>query len=230
MRSVQFAPESDYSAVRVKPLRFTIDSWPSLGLNIDMRVQIKAIVSAAIVAGVAGCSHDTWSYRAVPDTNLSRPNQLDTRGALVLRSDGTTTAAASKQTVLMASWQHDSAMYQHNVGRTLLIFIDGHPKPGQYWVTADNAVLLTYSAYTAPARERVNLAGSIRIDRIEGNSIIADVAVRDAAEIDSSEGLERWWDPMYRQFPFELQGKHTFAVTTPADPVFEKSAVKWVTQ
>jgi hypothetical protein len=195
-----------------------------------MRTVIKAIVAAAVLAGAAGCSHDTWSYRAVPDTNLSRPNQIDTRGALVLKAEGAITATASKQTVLMASWQHDSALYHHNVGRTLVVFLDGQPKPGQYWLTADNAVLLTYSAYSAPERERVNLTGSIRIDRIEGSSIIADVAVRDTTEIDSNEGVERPWDPMYRQFPFVLKGQHTFAVTTPADPVFEKSAVKWITQ
>ncbi|HSV16091.1 MAG TPA: hypothetical protein VLI90_17655 [Tepidisphaeraceae bacterium] len=192
---------------------------------------MKTIVAAAAVVIAAGCSRDTWSYRAVPDTNLSRPNPMATRGTLVLKGDsGTEAAPLSKQTVLMASWQHDSALYHHNVGRTLVIFIDGQPKPGQYWLTSENAVLLTYSAYSAPARERVNLAGSIRVDRVEGNRIVADVAVQETSEIDSSEFIDHPWDAMYTLPPFRLRGQHTFAVTTPADPIFEKSAVKWVAQ
>jgi hypothetical protein len=209
----------------------SIDSDAAVRLNIHMHFPFKTIVAAAAIAISAGCSHDSWSYRAVPDTNLSRPNQIDTRGALVLKQEAATAPKpATRQTVLMASWQHESALYHHDVGRTLVIFLDAQPKPGQYWLTADNAVLLTYSAYSAPARERVNLSGSIRIDRVEGNSIIADVAVRDTNEIDSSEALDRPWDPMYQQFPFVLKGQHTFAVTTPSDPVFEKSAIKWVAQ
>jgi hypothetical protein len=195
---------------------------------------ISVVVAISVLAaGLVGCSHDTWNYRVVPDTQLARPNPLDTRGALILQEGQTVskpTAPAGRQTVIMASWKHESSFYDQSVGRTLVIFLDGKPRPGQYWLTADNAVLLTYSAYSAPARERVNLSGSIRIEKVEGDGVVADIAVLDSTEIDSSNYLDRPWDPVNQQFPFRLRGTHKFAVTTTSDPVFEKAAVKWVTQ
>ena len=199
------------------------------------------------VIGLGGCARDVWSYRAVPDINISRPNQIDTKGALVLKTEpanapsafatpaeGSTRladpSAPSRRTVLVANWQHESAMYHHDVARTLVIFLDGQPRPGQYWLTPDNAVLLTFSAYSAPERVRVNLTGSIRIDQVHGNQIVADVAVRDTTEIDTSLFFERPFDPMYQIAPFVLYGTHTFAVTDPNDPLFAKAAVKWVAQ
>jgi hypothetical protein len=132
--------------------------------------------------------------------------------------------------VLVANWQHESSMYHHNVARTLVIFLDGQPRPGRYWLTPDNSVLLTYSSYTAPERERVNLAGSIRINEVHGDQIIADIAVRDTTDIDSSNFIERPFDPMNQIAPFVLYGTHTFAVTNPSDPLFERAAVRWIAQ
>jgi hypothetical protein len=206
------------------------------------KLPITAAAAALLLLVAGGCSHDTWSYRAVPDTNISRPNQLDTRGALLIRSDAQAAAAASapgrsspddvttpgRRTVLVASWQHESTPYDGSMGRTLVIFLNGEPKPGQYWINADNAVLLSYSAYSTPTRERVNLEGSIKINHVDGKAVVAEVAVRDTTFVDSTNFLSRPWDPLNRTAPFLLKGQHTFALTTPNDPLFEQSAVKWV--
>jgi hypothetical protein len=194
---------------------------------------------------LTGCGYDSWNYRAVPGVTISRPDLLDNEGRLVLKMEADAgslqspemlrwlhdhPAAAAKRTVLVASFRHESWFYSHTMGRTLVVFLDGAPKPGQIWLNPDNAVLITYSAYSAPSRERVALVGSVTIDKIDGKEIIARVAVRDTTEIDSSLFVDRPWDPINRTWPFTLRGTFTFDVTEPKDPLFEKSAVKWVTR
>jgi hypothetical protein len=212
--------------------------WPNIGMK-----YLNLGVMFVSVGMLAGCGHDTWSYRAVPDINISRPNELDSEGRLVLKLEPEGTVrqtpelqqwlhehpeAAAKRTVLMASFQHDSEWYSYTHGRTLVIFLEGAPKLGQYWLNPDNAVLITYSAYSGPARERVALVGSVTIDQINGHDIVAKIACRDSTEIDTSLFLDQPWDPVNREEPFVLRGKFHFDITEPTDPVFEKSAVKWV--
>ncbi len=206
----------------------------------------KLLMIGMLAALLSGCVRDSWTYQAVPDINIARPNQLDSQGVLVLKTRPEANSAlpesvkqylkqtdpnfASRHTILVASYHHDAASYNTTMGRTLVIFLDGQPQVGQYWLNPDNAVLLSYSAYSAPARERVGLQGSIKIDEVNGNKIVAEVAVRDTTEIDSSNFLDRPFDPLNRAWPFRFWGKHTFAVTDPNDPTFDRSAVKFVNQ
>jgi hypothetical protein len=220
-----------------------IDTASASWLNMIMKY-LNLGVLLVLFALLAGCAHDNWSYRAVPDITISRPDELDNEGRLVLKMEPDAgslqtpamqqwlhehPAAAAKRTVLMASWRHESAFYSHSMGRTLVIFLDGAPKPGEYWINPDNAVLITYSAYSPPSRERVALVGSVTIDEVGGRQIVARLAVRDTTAIDTSLFLDHPWDPVNRTWPFTLRGKFTFDVTEPGDPLFEKSAIKWVT-
>jgi hypothetical protein len=206
----------------------------------DMKY-LKLGVFLALCSFVGGC--DSWNYRAVPDITISRPDQLDNEGRLVLKvePDAATLqtpamlqwlhdhpAAAAKRTVLMASRRHESPFYNQTMGQTLVIFLDGAPKPGEYWLTPDNAVLITYSAYSAPERERVALVGSVTIEKTDGRQIVAKLAVKDTTEIDTSLFVDHPYDPVNQQWPYEIRGTYTFQVTQPGDPLFEKSAVKWV--
>ncbi len=192
------------------------------------------------------CGCDSWTYRAVPNVSLSYPNELGSEGPVVFQSSQPglppmtasiqqsildhANAAPVNQTVLMATWKHDYGTYESSVRQTLVVRLDGDLKPGQYWISPENAVLITYSAYSAPSRQRIGLAGSIKVLQVNDNKIIADVAVRDTREIDSSDFLDQPWDPQYAIFPFSLTGTHTFAITSPTDPLFEKAGVKWVAQ
>jgi hypothetical protein len=134
----------------------------------------------------------------------------------------------SKQTVLVASWTHNvMGTYQSECGRTLVVLLDGAPKPGRVWLTAENSMLINYSSYSAPSRQRIGLEGSIDILRVRGDEIDTEVAARDTTDIDSSQFMDRPWDTLNRQFPFKLTGRHTFAITTPDDPIFKTAGVKW---
>jgi hypothetical protein len=136
-----------------------------------------------------------------------------------------------KQTVLMAAqrktwwWQYSNSFRQ-----TAVLIIDGPPKPGQYWLTADNSVLIKSSAFSAPARDRVALRGSIKILKVTDDSIIADVALHDVTESDSSELINHLYDQAYYQTPWEIRQKCVFKITRPSDPEFEKAAVHWVAE
>lgn len=190
-------------------------------------------VCASIMAGLAGgCVHDAWSYKAVPDVLVSRADNLSAQGPLILRAGPAATAApttqpAPRQTVLMASWKHDAGTYRSSVDRTLVVTLDGDLHPGQYWLTPDNAMLITSSAYSAPMRERVHLTGSIKIEQINPRDITAQVAIRETQDVDSTGFIDRPYDPAYRQWPFVLTGQRTFAIASPNDPSLDPSAVKW---
>ena len=69
---------------------------------------------------LAGCQ--TWTYRAVPNVNVSRPNELGSEGPLQLKIEPPGPAmsqadrqwirdhqigVASVQTVLVANWEHN---------------------------------------------------------------------------------------------------------------------------
>jgi hypothetical protein len=189
---------------------------------------------------LAGCQ--SWTYRAVPNVNVSRPNELGSEGPLELKIEpaGPVMSAADRkwvrdheigvasvQTVLVASWQRDMGTYQSNCGRTLVILLDGTPKPGRVWLTPENSMLINYSSYSAPSRQRIGLEGSINILRVNGDKIDTEIAARDTTDIDSSQFMDRPWDTLNRQFPFKLTGRHTFAITTPDDPLFKTAGVKW---
>lgn len=191
---------------------------------------------------LAGCQ--TWTYKAVPSVNVSQPNELGSDGPLELKiePDGPALSkadrkwirehevgVASVQTVLVASWTHNvMGTYQSDCGRTLVILLDGAPKPGRVWLNTANSMLINYSSYSAPSRQRIGVEGSINILRVNSDqSIDAEIAARDTTEIDSSQFLDRPWDTLNRQFPFKLTGTHTFAVTTPSDPMFREAGVKW---
>ena len=189
---------------------------------------------------LAGCQ--SWTYRAVRDVNVSRPNELGSEGPLELKIEpaGPVMSAAdrkwvrdheigvpSMQTVLVASWQRNMGTYQSNCGRTLVILLDGTPKPGRVWLTPENSMLINYSSYSAPSRQRIGLEGSINILSVQGDKIYTEIAARDTTDIDSSQFMDRPWDTLNRQFPFKLTGRHTFAITTPDDPLFKTAGVKW---
>ena len=52
-------------------------------------------------------------------------------------------------------------------------------------------MLVSYSAYAAPTRERVGLEGSIKVIKIQGNQITADISCRDVTDIDETHDRRR---------------------------------------
>lgn len=137
---------------------------------------------------------------------------------------------APTQTVLMASEDRSWGFYASHLHQTMVLIIDGPPRLGEFWLTADNSELIISSAYSAPARSRVNLSGSVKILKVDGNRIVADVAIRKTTQADSADMMERLYDPAVYWNPWLILGKHTFEVTSPSDPAFEKGQVHWVTE
>ena len=74
----------------------------------------------------------------------------------------------------------------------------------------------------------MHLVGSVDIKSIKGNQIVAAMSVRDATQFDSTGFLDADYDPLARTYPFRLWGEHTFTITGQNDPLFAKSAIKWV--
>jgi hypothetical protein len=116
------------------------------------------------------------------------------------------------------------------VVRTFVLMIDGAPRPGTYWLTPDNSVLITYSYWSPPSRTRIGLTGSVEIFSVNGNKIDAQVTLRETTEVDTAEFVSdyHYLDPAYYQTPWVINGRHTFLITTKDDPAFEKAAVHWV--
>ena len=209
---------------------------------IKFRKHLVASVLPFLLLG--GCVHDTWSYRAVPDVNVTQQNQIGSEGPVVFKIEPPRpmnlppsvqawiqehrTGIPTRQTILVAAWQHDWSRYETSVGRTLVLMLNGTPKLGKVWITPDDAVLVTYSAYSAPTRLRVTLSGSFNILSIKPNEIKVDLAVLDTNDIDNSDFLDQPWDPVYHQWPFVITGTRTFAITSTDDPLFAKTGVKWV--
>ncbi len=131
------------------------------------------------------------------------------------------------QTVLMGNVQRDLGERGSSISRTFVLFIDGEPRPGKYWMTSDNTVLITYSAWSPPARSRIGLTGSVEIFKVEGNKIYSHVALHETMESDSTEFISHYWDPAAWQTPWVMNGKHTFIITSKDDPAFDKAAVHW---
>jgi hypothetical protein len=276
---------------------------------------LKFAIPALSILLLTGCFHESWSYRAAPNLNIARTNELGSEGPLVLvladkpdvgaRADSAsdvqlamvdpvfqakleqkkhaaeavekwqsnlgdqhprviearlTLAEAtddvsdysrqhhvdrksqgaippplkqepksSPQTVLVVSVQRDFGKYDNSIGRSVVMFLDGPPTPGQYWMNADNSVLITYSAWSAPARSRVALDGSVKILRVTERQVIADVAFRENSESDSTEWVAHMEDPVYWQAPWIVTRRCVFQMTTTDDPAWGKAAVKWVT-
>jgi hypothetical protein len=168
----------------------------------------------------------------VPDVILAKPQSLASEGPLRLKTEAPpenvdpSTAPPQRQTVLLAVYTHDSGTYRSSVGQTLVVTLDAPVKPGTYWLTPDNAVLLTYSAYSSPMRERVQLHGSIKVERITSSGVVAKVAVQQVVDVEATGFIEHPYDPAYQQFPFQISGGRTFEFTTPDDPSMGV-AVKW---
>jgi hypothetical protein len=191
------------------------------------------LIALAGLVLLGGCSHDTWSYKAVPDVALVRSESLANSGPLLLKTESADSAAAStspRQTVLIVNYMHDMGSYRSSVGQTLVVTLDGPLKPGQYWLTPDNAVLLTYSSYSAPMRERAQLRGSINIDKVTGTGIVAHIAVIQLQDVEATGFIEHPYDPAYQLFPFQLSGERTFEFVSPNDASMDGSAVKWKTE
>jgi hypothetical protein len=119
--------------------------------------------------------------------------------------------------------------YGTSYGQTVVLIIDGAVKPGQYWLTPENSVLIRFSSMSPPARSRVGLAGSVKVLSVTGDKIVAAVAIRQTFDTDSGDFMDHYQDPTVWQTPWLIEGKHTFVVTKPGDPAFEKSQVHWVT-
>jgi hypothetical protein len=134
---------------------------------------------------------------------------------------------SSPQTVLVVAMQRDFGRYDNSIGRSVVMFLDGPPAPGQYWMNPDNSVLITYSAWSAPARSRVALDGSVKILRVTEGQIVADVAFRENTESDSTEWVAHLHDPVYWQAPWVVTRRCVFRMTTTDDPAWGKAAVRW---
>ncbi len=132
------------------------------------------------------------------------------------------------QTVLVGNVYRDFGERGSSVSRTFVLFIDGAPKPGTYWMTNANSVLITYSAFTPPHRSRVAMVGSVKIIKVDGNKIDAHVSLRETEESDSYEWVTHYMDPAYWQAPWIVNGRHTFMITGKDDPALRKAAVEWV--
>jgi hypothetical protein len=132
------------------------------------------------------------------------------------------------QTILVGNVYRDWGGRGSSVGRTFVLFIDGPPRPGTFWMNSENSMLINYSAYTAPFRSRVSLAGSVEILKVNGNKIEAHVAFHELVEGDSYEWVTHVLDPLYWQSPWIINGRHTFIMTGKDDPAFRKAAVQWV--
>jgi hypothetical protein len=218
-----------------------------MATNIDMGSAIQRAAGLSLMLllpiGSIGCSSSSWTYQAVPNLLIDQPDNLSTQGPLMLKTEpdsvihadtaGTglqATPSAHRKTVMIVSWHHDLGTYRSSIGRTLVVTIDGPPKPGQYWLNPDDAVLITYSAYSAPMHDRIDLTGSIRIIKVGPKEIVADVAVKERHEEDSTEFIDRPYDPAYRQFPFHIYGQHTFTIVSANDPAIDRSAVRLTSQ
>ena len=131
------------------------------------------------------------------------------------------------QTILVASVRREAGTYAASVGRTLIIFIDGKPLPGEYWLTSENSVLINFSSFTAPARTRVGLQGSIRIVKADEKGVVADMAIHDTTEADYEAFNEKPFDPLQWQMPWNIIGRHEFKITTSEDPALKNAQVQW---
>jgi hypothetical protein len=136
---------------------------------------------------------------------------------------------ALKQTVLMINQKKKWGNYDSSFGQTVVLILDGPVKPGQYWLTPSNSVLIRYSSATPPARTRVGLAGSVKVLSVEGDKIVADVSVRQTFDTDSGDFMATYYDPTVWQMPWVISGKHTFVVTKTNDPAFDQAQVRWIT-
>ena len=288
---------------------------------------LRLTLPLCLLALVTGCYHETWSYRAVPNITVSRPNERGSEGPMVLVSlddiqnvaprppkaagasavdslspeqiakfdpemaklleklktaketrdaaevkngpndpalrearssviqiqahideyakqfkantrkrlvETQTTAVPStddthRQTVLVGAVQRNWGRYDNTVGRSFVLFIDGEPRPGTFWLNSDNSALLTYSSWSAPARTRIGLDGSIKITKVDGQRVEADVAIRQITDAETVELIDHIWDPNYWQAPWVVTGHRTFVITTKDDPTLRKAAVQWVT-
>jgi hypothetical protein len=134
------------------------------------------------------------------------------------------------KSLLVGSVEKSFGDHGSTVIRTFVLMIDGEPRPGTYWLTPDNSVLITYSYWSPPSRTRIGLTGSVKILGINGNKIDADVALRETTEADSAEFVSdyHYLDPAYYQTPWVINGRHSFLITNKDDPAFEKAAVHWV--
>ncbi len=296
-----------------------VDTCAVAGIMANMRhvtLHPRLLVPTLAILLLSGCFHESWSFRAAPNLNIARPNELGSEGPLVLLAtdkpaDGSARAdsagnmqlatsdpifqakldqkqhaaaavekwqanlgdqhprviearlelaeatddlnkyaqshhddvkkqmtlpaplkqeiKSSPQTVLVVAMQRDFGKYDNSIGRAVVMFPDGPPSPGQYWMNADNSVLITYSAWSAPARSRVALNGSVKILRVTERQIVADVAFRENTESDTTEWVAHLQDPVYWQAPWIVTKRCVFTITTTADPAWEKAAVKWTT-
>src|SRR5205807_7812286 len=64
------------------------------------------------------------------------------------------------------------------VVRTFVLMLDGAPRPGTFWLTPDNSVLITYSSWSPPSRTRIGLTGSVQILSVDGNKIDTQITLR----------------------------------------------------
>jgi len=159
--------------------------------------------------------------------NYGSPAELN--GSPFEAASVTGSASQLKQTVLMISEHKKWGDYGTSFGRTVVLIIDGPVKPGQYWLTPENSVLIMYSSQSAPARTRVGLAGSVKVLSVQDDKIVADVSVRQTFDTDSGDFMDHYQDPTVWQTPWLIESRHTFMVTKPGDPAFENSQVHWVT-
>src|SRR5581483_5916010 len=134
------------------------------GSNNFMNSRHLLLPLAVLTVSLTGCVHAGWSYKAVPDITMSRGDDPAATGPVLLRTEGAAapqTPAAlppskidaqfrppARQTVLVAQYKQDLGGYDTTLGKTLIVCLDGAPKPGEYWLTPDNAVLVTYSSYS----------------------------------------------------------------------------------
>ena len=131
------------------------------------------------------------------------------------------------QTVLVASVRREVGTYAASRGRTMIIFLDGKPTPGEYWLNEENSVMINFSSITAPSRSRGALQGSIRIVRADEKSVVADIAIHDKTSEDYAEFNEKPFDPLQWQMPWNMIGRQEFKITSSEDPALKNAQVVW---
>jgi hypothetical protein len=133
------------------------------------------------------------------------------------------------QTVLMGSVTKSFGDRASSVTRTFVLMLDGQPRPGTYWLTPDNSMLISYSSWSPPSRTRVGLTGSVKVLAVNGNKIDAQICIRETTEADTGEFVSEfhYLDPAYYQTPWVVNSHQTFIITDKNDPAFDKAGVHW---
>src|SRR5438128_11850921 len=69
------------------PSKNFVDTWDHAGIIDRMRYRTfdgRLLIPTFTILLLTGCFHQSWSFRAAPNLNIARPNELGSEGPLVL--------------------------------------------------------------------------------------------------------------------------------------------------